>query len=206
MIYQLRWVCVMNRAMPCCELGIKLCTCLWRSHSTNVFIPLSTSHFSRLASSQRLFAAPSWKVIISSDKMGFQLLSNTPHHCVIAYSSARTGSLSLYSSWVLVNLIAVLFYTSSHIIQLSPHLYSPMLSVQLVHSGIFKNAYLCSSELAASLGTGINVTLLVWMFGIHINLYAVQSGLTSVSLSLSGRIQGYLGTRSVASVDALCVR
>jgi len=163
-------------------------------------------YFNRSASSQRLFGVSSWEIIISSDKMRFQLLSNVLHHCVIAYSSARTRSLWVYSSWVFVNLIAVLFCIPSHIIQFNAHLYSPMLSVQLAHSGVFKSAYPCSSELAASFGTGMNVTLLILVFGIHINLYTIQSGLACISLSLSGRIQGYLKTRSMASIDALCVR
>jgi len=109
-------------------------------------------YFNRSASSQRLFGVSSWEIIISSDKMRFQLLSNVLHHCVIAYSSARTRSLWVYSSWVFVNLIAVLFCIPSHIIQFNAHLYSPMLSVQLAHSGVFKSAYPCSSKLAASFG------------------------------------------------------
>ena len=163
-------------------------------------------YFNRSASSQRLFGISSWEIIISSDKMRFQLLSNVVHHCVIAYPSARIRSLWVYSSWVFVNLIAVLFCIPSHIIQFNAHLYSPVLSVQLAHSGVFQSAYPCSSKLAASFGIGMNVTLLILVFGIHINLYTIQSGLACMALSLSGRIQGHLKTRSMASMDALCVR
>ena len=82
----------------------------------------------------------------------------------------------MYSSWVFVNVIAVLFCIPSHIIQFNAHLYSPpMLSIQLAHSGVFKSAYPCSSKLAASFGIGMNVTLLILVFGIHINLYTVPN-------------------------------
>ena len=121
---------------------------------------------------------------------------------VLKFLCARTRSLYLYSSTMLVLLFGGLFLLTSSLKTLLGSLEKSYF-LQSYKTDIFSNAYIFSAKLALAISFGLNVSMLIHLMGtkllmlIHSDSLKLVNVLVSTSFYLAGRIKGHMKTRFV---------